>query len=89
MRGFKFTERVGLQFRAELFHVFNYVNLQPPGGTTLGVNIFGIINAAERAQIIQFGLKLYLKALGIPQPLSSTRSIIRISSSIRTAGTIC
>lgn len=59
LRGFKFTERVSLQFRAELFNAFNHVNFQPPGGTTFGVNTFGVINAAERARIVQFGLKLY------------------------------
>ena len=59
LRGFKFTERVSLQFRAELFNAFNYVNFQPPGGTTFGVNTFGVINAGERARIVQFGLKLY------------------------------
>jgi hypothetical protein len=59
LRGFKFTERVSLQFRAEVFNAFNRVNFQPPGGTTFGVNTFGVINAAERARIMQFGLKLY------------------------------
>jgi hypothetical protein len=59
LRNFKFTERVNLQFRAELFNAFNRVNFQPPGGTTFGVNTFGVINAADRARIMQFGLKLY------------------------------
>lgn len=59
LRGFKFTERVSLQFRVEMFNAFNSVNFQPPAGTTFGVNTFGVINAAERARIIQFGLKLY------------------------------
>jgi hypothetical protein len=59
LRGFKITERVSLQFRAEMFNAFNHVNFQPPGGTTFGVNTFGVINAAERARIVQFGLKLY------------------------------
>jgi outer membrane receptor protein involved in Fe transport len=59
LRSFKFTERVSLQFRAEMFNAFNRVNFQPPAGTTFGINTFGVINAAERARIVQFGLKLY------------------------------
>ncbi len=59
LRSFKFTERVNLQFRAELFNAFNCVNFQPPGGTTFGVNTFGLINSAGNARIVQFGLKLY------------------------------
>ncbi|MGH9937669.1 MAG: TonB-dependent receptor domain-containing protein, partial [Blastocatellia bacterium] len=59
LRGFKFTERVNLQFRAEMFNAFNYVNFQPPGGVVFGVNTFGVINAAGSARIVQFGLKLY------------------------------
>jgi hypothetical protein len=59
LRSFKFTERVNLQFRAELFNAFNRVNFQQPAGTTFGVTTFGVINAAERARIVQFGLKLY------------------------------
>jgi Carboxypeptidase regulatory-like domain/TonB dependent receptor-like, beta-barrel len=59
LRNFKFTERKALQFRWEMFNAFNRVNFQPPGGTTFGVNTFGVINSAERARIMQFGLKLY------------------------------
>ncbi|MGH9935311.1 MAG: carboxypeptidase regulatory-like domain-containing protein, partial [Blastocatellia bacterium] len=59
LRGFKVTEGVKLQFRAEMFNAFNHVNFQPPGGATLGVNTFGVINAAGSARIAQFGLKLY------------------------------
>jgi hypothetical protein len=59
LRNFKFSEKKSLQFRWEMFNAFNRVNFQPPGGTTLGVNTFGVINATERARIMQFGLKLY------------------------------
>jgi hypothetical protein len=59
LRNFKFSEKKSLQFRWEMFNAFNRVNFQPPGGTTFGVNTFGVINAAERARIMQFGLKLY------------------------------
>jgi outer membrane receptor protein involved in Fe transport len=59
LRGFKFSERVRLQFRAELFNAFNYVNFQPPSGVVFGLNTFGVITAAGNARITQLGLKLY------------------------------
>jgi hypothetical protein len=59
LRGFKFTERVNLQLRAEMFNAFNHVNFLPPGGVTFGLNTFGVINAAGNARIMQFGLKLH------------------------------
>ena len=58
LRGFKFTERVNLQFRAEMFNAFNLVNFQPPAAT-FGLNTFGVISAAGNARIVQLGLKLY------------------------------
>jgi outer membrane receptor protein involved in Fe transport len=59
LRNFKFTESKSLQFRAEFFNALNRVNFQQPSGTTFGINTFGVITAAERARILQFGLKLY------------------------------
>jgi hypothetical protein len=59
LRNIRLTEKKSLQFRWEMFNAFNRVNFNPPGGTTFGVNTFGVINATERARIMQFGLKLY------------------------------
>src|SRR5262249_37540290 len=59
IRSFKFTEILSMQLRTEMCNAFNRVNFQPPAGTSFGINTFGVINAAERARIVQFGLKLY------------------------------
>jgi hypothetical protein len=59
LKGIHATERVRLQFRAELFNAFNQVNLANPGGTVFGQPDFGRITGADAARIIQFGLKLY------------------------------
>ncbi len=40
-RQFQFTEKVGLQFRAELFNVYNHPNFGPPSNM-LGTPLFGL-----------------------------------------------
>jgi len=65
MKNTAITERCNLQFRAEAFNFTNRVNLGRPGtgfspGPT-GYNqsaSFGLINSADDARIVQFGLKL-------------------------------
>ena len=49
-----------VEFRAEFFNLMNNVNFQLPDGesTTFGRPQFGTLLGAERARIIQFGLKL-------------------------------
>jgi hypothetical protein len=49
-----------LEFRAEFFNVMNNVNFNLPDGdsTVFGRPAFGTLVGAERARIIQFGLKL-------------------------------
>jgi hypothetical protein len=55
-KDFAFTERLGMQFRAEFFNALNHANLGLPGVTT-GAG-FGQIVSASDARIIQFALKL-------------------------------
>jgi len=49
-----------VEFRAEFFNLMNNVNFNLPDGeaTTFGRPQFGTLLGAERARIIQFGLKL-------------------------------
>jgi len=49
--------RVNMQFRAELFNVFNNVNLNAPNNN-VSSNQFGRITSALDPRILQFGLKL-------------------------------
>jgi hypothetical protein len=41
-RQFRFTQRVGLQFRAEFFNVFNHPNFGNPSVTSIGQPLFGV-----------------------------------------------
>ena len=62
-----FTERAGLQFRAEMFNIFNQVNFDNPvtgaGGSfaQVGAGGFGTLTRTSPSggdpRIIQFGLK--------------------------------
>jgi hypothetical protein len=51
------TERVNLQFRAEIFNLFNHPNFNLPDNF-LGSPTFGRITSARDPRHIQFGLKL-------------------------------
>jgi hypothetical protein len=52
-------EKRRLEFRAEFFNIFNHVNFAslPDGNTVFGRPQFGTVTDAERARIIQMGLK--------------------------------
>lgn len=54
-RQFKFTERVGLQFRAELFNIYNHPNFGPPGNM-LGTPLFGLSSQTYAANLGSGGL---------------------------------
>jgi hypothetical protein len=61
LKNFRFTERVNLQFRAEMFNTFNQVNFNNPNTNVSGGG-FGTITSTQSyagdPRIIQFGLKL-------------------------------
>jgi hypothetical protein len=56
-KNIKMTERVGMQFRAEGFNIFNHTNFNSVD-TTLGDAQFGMVTDAHSPRIIQLGLKL-------------------------------
>ena len=57
-KNFNFTESKRLQFRAEVFNVFNHTQLLLPG-QTINTSTFGVITAARPAREMQMALKLY------------------------------
>jgi hypothetical protein len=60
-KSFRFTERVNLQFRAEMFNIFNQVNFANPNTNVSGGGFATITSTQSYAgdpRIIQFGLKL-------------------------------
>jgi hypothetical protein len=57
LKNFALTERMRLQFRAEMFNVFNQVNFNNPD-TTETDGTFGVITSANDGRLIQFALKL-------------------------------
>jgi hypothetical protein len=64
-KNFKFTERVGMQFRAEFFNVFNRVNFNEADASGTGnflkmtsTGNFGALRSALDPRIGQLGLKL-------------------------------
>jgi hypothetical protein len=54
---FAISERFKLQFRGEMFNVFNHANLTPPVAN-LASSSFGLVQSAADPREIQFGLKL-------------------------------
>jgi len=50
-------ENLKLQFRAELFNIFNNVNFELPDNDISSPN-FGVIEAAQPGRIVQLALKL-------------------------------
>jgi hypothetical protein len=57
LKNFRIREQMKLQFRAEMFNVFNQVNFRNPD-TTETDGTFGQILGANDGRIIQFALKL-------------------------------
>lgn len=57
-KNFKFTESVGLQFRAESFNIQNRANFDQPGTSIAATATYGKILGAADPRVFQFGLKL-------------------------------
>lgn len=55
---FKITERTGVEFRAEVFNVFNHTNFTAVS-TNYGTGTFGRITAAADPRIMEFALRLH------------------------------
>lgn len=52
------TEQVGLQFRTEVFNLFNRVQFNPPG-LSLGTSSFGVVSGQyNNPRLVQFALRL-------------------------------
>jgi len=52
------TERVGIEFRAEFFNLFNHPQFGPPNGTQTSATFGQVTNTVNLPRLIQFGLKL-------------------------------
>jgi outer membrane receptor protein involved in Fe transport len=57
-RDFNIEGRVKFQFRGEATNVFNFVNLNNPGGTLSSTSSFGVISGAASMRVLQVGGKL-------------------------------
>jgi hypothetical protein len=57
-RDFNIYERVKFQFRGEATNVFNFVNLNAPGGTLSSTSAFGVITGAGSMRVLQVGGRL-------------------------------
>jgi hypothetical protein len=57
LKNSRLTERLLLQFRVEVFNLFDWANFGPPGNYLDGSN-FGVITTAGPVRQVQFALKL-------------------------------
>ncbi|HET7101800.1 MAG TPA: hypothetical protein VFJ52_11670, partial [Terriglobia bacterium] len=59
LKDFAYRERYKVQFRAEMFNVFNQVNFNDPDTTVEdGIGTFGTIQGANSGRVIQLALKV-------------------------------
>ena len=56
-----------MQFPAEVFNVFNNVNMNPPNSTKSSP-AFGTISGASSPRIVQLGLRLSIALRNLPYP---------------------
>ena len=57
-KNFPIKERLRIQFRAELFNVFNNTNFSTPDGTLGDTNFGSVLGVETNQREIQFGLKV-------------------------------
>ena len=57
-RDFAIYNRIKFQFRGEATNVFNFVNLNAPGGTLSSTSSFGVISGGNTMRVIQVGGRL-------------------------------
>jgi hypothetical protein len=57
-RDFGISERVKFQFRGEATNLFNFVNMNNPGGTLSSTSSFGVITGASPMRVLQVGARL-------------------------------
>jgi hypothetical protein len=57
LKNFKISEPLNIQFRAEIFNLFNHTNFGVPGSIVENPT-FGVVLSSLPARIIQFGLRL-------------------------------
>ena len=57
-RDFSVSERVKFQFRGEATNLFNFVNMNNPGGTLSSTSSFGVITGASPMRVLQVGARL-------------------------------
>ncbi len=57
-RDFSIYNRIKFQFRGEATNVFNFVNLNAPGGTLSSTSSFGVISGGNTMRVIQVGGRL-------------------------------
>ncbi len=59
IKRFPFVEKTNLEFRSELFNVFNFANFNNPNNNVLVPSTLGVINSSSAGpRVIQFALKL-------------------------------
>jgi hypothetical protein len=56
-RHFRFTEKLNMTFRTDVFNITNHPNFDRPG-LIVGTSQFGTISSAENSRQIQFSLRM-------------------------------
>jgi hypothetical protein len=57
MKNIKVTEKTHIEFRGELFNVFNHTQFNNPDGDSSDGSQFGQVTQARDPRLVQFALK--------------------------------